>query len=256
MTKRMAVIGPDKEFFSVIRKNVLGFYPEISWVEFDNGFEFIAHCLNTNELPEIVFTEMFLFKIDGITVTDYLRTYLPDIGVVCVVDELDDNVISNVLEVGAVGLMNKSDTNMFYKITQSNDDVCRIIKTTLNDITSIHSAAHNSKHLFHYRNKFFAKYGITKRESLFLLLNATGLEYGEIATLMFISRKTVDNLFNSVAKKLGVQNRHNLTLFCIKMRLAKFSTVNTATTPKYSLSLKSNRHVQESPMDTDHISFN
>ncbi len=64
---------------------------------------------------------------------------------------------------------------------------------------------------------------------MFLLLNATGLEYEKIATLMFISKKTVDNLFNSVAKKIGVQNRHNLTLFCIKMRLARFATVKEPT---------------------------
>lgn len=227
MTKRVAVIGPDKEFFSDVKKNVLGFYPGICWFEFDNGFEFITHCLNTKELPEIVFTEMFLFKIDGIAVTDYLRTYLPEIGVVCVVDELEDNVISNVSEVGAAGLMNKSDASRLFKITYSNDDVCHILKTTLNDIASIHPAAY--KNLFHYRDTIFKKYGITKRESLFLLLNATGLDYGEIATLMFISRKTVDNLFNSVAKKFGVQNRHNLTLFCIRMRLTKFSTVKTDT---------------------------
>lgn len=228
MVKTVAVIGLDKGFFSVLKEKVLGLYPEMRWLEFDNGFEIINYCLNNKELPEIIFTEMFLLKIDGITLTDYLSTYLPDIGVVCVVDELDGNVISNVSEVGAVGLMNKSDANMLFKIIQSDDDVFRIMKTTLNDIASIHPAVH--KDLVHYRNTIFEKYGITKRESLFLLLNATGLEYGEIATLMFISRKTVDNLFNSVAKKFGIQNRHNLTLFCIRMKLAKFSTVKTATT--------------------------
>ncbi len=234
--KRVAVIGPDKEFFSVVKENILGFYPEMCWLEFDNGFEIISYCLNNKELPEIVFTEMFLFKIDGITLIDYLSTYLPDIGVVCVVDELDGNVISNVSEVGAVGLMNKSDASILFKIIHSNDDVCSIMKTTLNDIASIHAAVH--KDLFHYRDTIFLKYGITKRESLFLLLNATGLEYGEIATLMFISRKTVDNMFNSVAKKFVVQNRHNLTLFCIRMRLAKLSTVKNGYNSKYSLSLK------------------
>lgn len=33
-----------------------------------------------------------------------------------------------------------------------------------------------------------------------------------------------------VARKFGVQNRHNLTLFCIRMRLTKFSTVNAINT--------------------------
>lgn len=223
MFKRVALVGTDKKFFPFAKENLVGFYPNISWLEFDNGLEIINYCLNSKELPDIVITEMFLFKIDGIIVTDYLSTYFPDIGVICVVDELDGNIISNVTEVGAMGLINKSDPSILLKIIHSNDAIDSIMKTTLNDITPIHSAVSND--LFHYRNIIFKKYGITKRESLFILLNATGLEYGEIATLMFISRKTVENLFNSVAKKFGVQNRHNLTLFCMRMRLTKFSII-------------------------------
>lgn len=227
MIKRAAAIGLDKAYFSTVRKNMLEFYPEISWMEFDNGFEIIKYCLTNNELPEVVFTEMFLFKIDGITLTDYLSTYLPGISVVCVVDELDDHVINNISEVGATRLMKKPDASLVFKIVYSNDHFCSIIKACLNDIVSIHHAP--NKNLFHYRNTVFEKYGITKRESLFLLLNATGLEYGEIAALMFISRKTVDNLFNNVAKKISVQNRHNLTLFCIRMGLTILPTVKTDT---------------------------
>lgn len=226
MVKRVALVGPDKGFFAAVKKNLLAFYPEVCWLEFDNGFDIINHCLTQKELPEIVFTEMFLLKIDGISVTDYLSNYLPSIRVVCVVDELDQNVISAVSEVGAVALMDKPDVESLYRIICPEDNLCHVSRTTLQDIGSIHPAA--NKGLFHYRNSIFEKHGITKRESVFLLLNATGLEYGEIAALMFISKKTVDNLFNSVARKVGVQNRHNLTLFCIRMRLAKFSTVKTS----------------------------
>jgi len=230
MFKRVALVGTDKLFFSIFKKKILEFYPNIYWLEFDDGFEVINYCLSNKELPEIVFAEMFLLKIDGIIVTDYLSIYFPSIGVVCVVDELDGNLISNASEVGAVGLINKSDPGMLLKIIHSNDGFYRIMKTTFKNIITIHSVVH--KYLLDYRNTFFSKYGITKRESLFLLLNVTGLEYVEIASLMFISKKTVENLFNSVSKKLGVQNRHNLTLFCIKMRLTKFSIIKADSTPK------------------------
>ncbi|HCL04970.1 MAG TPA: hypothetical protein DHW64_02950 [Chitinophagaceae bacterium] len=230
MHKRIALVGADKDFFTIVKKNLLGVYPNVYWLEFNNGFEIINYCLSSKELPEIVITEMILFKIDGIIVTDYLSTYLPDIRVVCVVDELDGNLINNVAEVGAVGLINKPDPNILLKILYSNDDTYRIMNTTLNDIDLTHSTIYKS--LFHYRNTFFEKYGITKRESLFILLNATGLEYGEIAALMFIARKTVENLFNSVARKFGIQNRHNLTLFCIRMGLTKFSIIKADTSRK------------------------
>lgn len=225
MFKRVAFVGTDKAFFTFAKKNLLGFCPDVSWLEFDNGYEIINYCLNSKELPEIVFTEMLLLKIDGIIVTDYLTTYFPYIGVICVTDELDNQIIKNVAEVGALGLINKSAPTMLLKFINTNDDICSIIKTSVKNICPINAAT--PKGLFHYRYTIFKKYRITKRESLFLLLNATGLEYGEIAALMFISRKTVENMFNSVAKKFGVQNRHNLTLVCIRMRLTKFSIINT-----------------------------
>lgn len=223
MFKIVALVGINKDFFSVIKKNLLRFYPKVSLIEFNNGFEVINYCLNCKELPEIVITEMFLYKIDGIVLADYLSTYFPDIGVICVVDKLDGNLINNASDVGVMGLINKSDPCTLLMIAYSNDDTYRIIKTTLDDITLADSTIH--KNLFHYRDTFFKKYGITKRESLFILLNATGLEYREIAALMFITRKSVENLFYCVARKFGVQNRHSLTLFCIRMGLTKFSII-------------------------------
>lgn len=228
MINKVAVIGHDKTFFSLIEKNLLRIYPKIVCLEFNDGLEVITYCLRNKELPELIFTELFLDKIDGIALTDYISIYLPGIRVVCVVDEFDDNLIGNMAEVGVMALMSKSGTGRLFRIMHSNDGIYRIVNVDLNEIASLAPA--DRKALRYYRNAVFEKYGITKRESLFVLLNATGLDYSEIAMIMFISRKTVDNLFNSVARKFGVQNRHNLTLFCIRMRLTKFSTVNAINT--------------------------
>nr|WP_294991343.1 LuxR C-terminal-related transcriptional regulator [uncultured Sediminibacterium sp.] len=220
MFKKVAIVGPDKAFFSDVKENIFRINDQKCWLEFDNGYEIITYCLNNKELPDIVFVEMLPFKIDGIIVTDYLKTYLPEICVVCVFTELQGNIIRDVADVGAVGLMTKSDAAMLFKIVKSDSNGCGILKTSVNDIASIQATLHLE--YFKYRDETFKKCGITKREALFLFLNSTGLEYGEIAALMFISRKTVDNLFNSVAKKVGVQDRHNLTLFCIRMGLTRF----------------------------------
>ncbi len=42
MVKRVAVIGADKKFISVVKKNILGFYPELCWLEFNTGFALIT----------------------------------------------------------------------------------------------------------------------------------------------------------------------------------------------------------------------
>lgn len=227
MVKRAAFVGSDHESFSALRKNVFAFYPRISWLEFENGFEIILYCLTHKELPEIVFTEMLLSKIDGIVLTDYLNTCFPDMTVVCVVDEPEADLISYIAEVGAAGLVNKSDFGKFYKIIYENSNACHLAESGLKNIISENDKLNFP--LLHYRNTVCKRYGITNRESLFLLFNATGLEYSEIALLMFVSKKTVDNLFYSVARKIGVDNRHNLTLFCMRMKLIRFSTVKAPT---------------------------
>lgn len=43
----------------------------------------------------------------------------------------------------------------------------------------------------------------------------------EIAKLMFVERKTIDNVSANVAKKVNVKNRQNLTLFSIRNSLVK-----------------------------------
>lgn len=43
----------------------------------------------------------------------------------------------------------------------------------------------------------------------------------KIAKLMFVERKTIDNVSANVAKKVNVKNRQNLTLFSIRNSLIK-----------------------------------
>ena len=85
------------------------------------------------------------------------------------IEELDNNIVSDVTEVGAMGLLTKSNPSFFLKIIYSNDGIYNIKNTTLNEIAPTSAAVSNG--LFQYRNILFKNKGITKRESLFLLLS-------------------------------------------------------------------------------------
>jgi DNA-binding NarL/FixJ family response regulator len=134
MINKVAVIGHDKIFFSLLEKNLLRINPEMVCLEFNDGLETITYCLRNKELPELIFTELFLNKIDGITLTDYISVYLPGIRVVCVVDEFDDSLVGNMAEVGAVALMSKSDVGRLFRIMPSNDGIYRIVNADLNEM--------------------------------------------------------------------------------------------------------------------------
>lgn len=40
---------------------------------------------------------------------------------------------------------------------------------------------------------------------------------------MFVERKTIDNVFANVAKKINIKNRQNLTLFSIRNSLVRIA---------------------------------
>jgi DNA-binding NarL/FixJ family response regulator len=140
---------------------------------------------------------------------------------------MDSRTVDAAAAVGTKGLICKSDICTFFSIKHAGPDKYYPDTTTIKGLTE--SFCTVPTELFKHKQAIFTKYGITKRESMFLLLNAMGLDYREIAEIMFISVKTVDNLFNRVSKKLGTLNRHALTLFCIRMGLVKVATVQTGT---------------------------
>lgn len=67
---------------------------------------------------------------------------------------------------------------------------------------------------------------LTKRESLIVALNATGIETAEIAKLMFIERKTAENLFANASKKMSVKNRLDLALAALRVGLVKIARLS------------------------------
>jgi DNA-binding CsgD family transcriptional regulator len=60
------------------------------------------------------------------------------------------------------------------------------------------------------------RFGLSENEITFLRLASTDMTYKEIATLMKISPRTVDNYRDSLFIKLNVKSRVGLAIFAIK----------------------------------------
>jgi DNA-binding NarL/FixJ family response regulator len=193
-----------------------------------DGLE-LLNCLNTQkQLPDVLLVDINMPRIDGVTLTDFLTDNFPAIRVVGVSTYAEQDTINDMFECGAWGY-----------VLKPHIESCLVpaIKAVLRDevylslIPKINFTCEMRAALIAKRaeKKALTKnLGITKREHTFISLNATGLEYSEIANLMFVERKTLDRFFANISKKIEVKNRHNLALYSLRHGLVKIARYSGA----------------------------
>lgn len=81
------------------------------------------------------------------------------------------------------------------------------------------------KKIIDHKHSFWSKtvetdFKITIRERLFIALASTSLVYKEIGTLMNVEEATAQQMYNRLAKKLGLRSVKDLALFALQNGLA------------------------------------
>lgn len=186
-------------------------------VEALDGYALIDYC-NTKSVPDILLVDVNMLKMDGVAVASYLYDHYPQIKVIGVSTYTDREIVEDMLAVGAWGYVTKLNLGCLI------DAIRSVVNNTvyIDPFTQVDGSVRESLMLERKEQKAAnTQLHITKREATFITLNATGLEYAEIAKLMFVERKTIDNVFANVAKKINIKNRQNLTLFSIRNSLIK-----------------------------------
>jgi two-component system, NarL family, invasion response regulator UvrY len=79
--------------------------------------------------------------------------------------------------------------------------------------------------IIHHKQSFWNKpfeidFKLTKRERLFIALASTSLVYKEIGDLMHVEEATAQQMYNRLAKKLGLRSIKDLALFALQNGLA------------------------------------
>lgn len=172
---------------------------------FKNGQELI-NALNNKEInPKIILMDVNMPILNGIETTKILSKEFPDISVLALSVDEEENTIIQMLKSGAKGYLSKD---------IQKDILHLALTTTLN------------QGFFHTQNVTDALLGSLKkkneldelkeREIEFIQLACSDLTYREIADKMFLSPKTIDNYRDAVFSKLNIKNRVGLVLFAIK----------------------------------------
>ncbi len=219
MEKHKIVIVDDHSLFAGSLEGLINNFPhfEVQYVA-NNGQELIDNLSSENVFPDIILLDINMPVLNGIQTMVWLKSNHPQLDVLALSMEDNEDTIIKMLRYGAKGYLLKDIhpeelqnaleeviEKGFYYTDKVNDSLINSLILTDDNENETDTE--------------FIK--LNDRERTFLELACTEKTYKEIASKMFISPKTVDGYRDSLFKKFGVGNRIGLVLFAIKHEMVK-----------------------------------
>jgi DNA-binding NarL/FixJ family response regulator len=181
--------------------------------EADNGDEAVEATRKYK--PEIIVMDIAMPGMDGIEATRQIRQQFPDTEVVILSMHAKKAYIDQVLKAGAKG----------YVLKDSDEDcLLSAIDTVHNGGYFLDSPIADQVLSDYFRDKPRTNVKnpsdpLSEREKEVLRLLAEGHTNQEVADILFISRKTVENHRANIVHKTGIQGKVDLTKYAARLGL-------------------------------------
>ncbi|WP_316830753.1 response regulator transcription factor [Pedobacter aquatilis] len=159
---------------------------------------------------QLILMDINMPIMDGYAATRHVKKSHPNVNVLALSMHEDENAIIGMLKAGAGGYVLKGSTP---------SDLVIAIKAVIDKGFFINEMV--SGRLLFSLKQDEPKPLITEKELTFLQHCSTELTYKEIAELMNISPRTVDNYRESLFAKLNIKTRTGLVVYGIKHNLIK-----------------------------------
>ena len=173
-----------------------------------NGQELLDKLKNPKNIPDVVLMDVNMPILNGIDATKMVKENFPNVKVVALSVEKDEDVILGMLRAGAVGyLMKDSEKEVLLKALEQVVDEGYYHTNTVTRLL--------------VGNLIKGPTGeeLKEREIEFIKLACTEMTYKQIAEIMFVSPKTVEGYRDSLYEKLNIKNRIGLVLYAIRSHL-------------------------------------
>jgi len=211
MNKIDIIIVDDHMLFSQALNGLISNFNEFNVLTvLNNGKELVDYFSTNNKLPQIVLMDIQMPIMNGIEATQWLKENKPEMKVLALSMEADEDTILKMLRAGAKGYLLK-------------DIHPSILQHALNEVHSkgfyytenVTSTLLNSIDKPEQSNAIILK----ERELEFLKLCCSEMTYKQIAEHMFLSPKTVENYREALFEKLEAKTRIGLVLYAIREKI-------------------------------------
>ena len=199
-----------------------------------DGAEAINYLTKSKNLPDIIFLDVDMKKIDGITAVDYISDQFPSIKVIAFTNYSTTMVIDDMFACGAMGFVfkggiveNQYEKNIFgeYKTEDGHSLIAEVLNSVVRNVPYIderikYDLSKRDLLLAERKNTKQAvnkKYKLTRREKQIIGLNVFEVDYNTIATITSTSKRTVETNMSNLSKKFNVKNgREGVMAFCLR----------------------------------------
>ena len=173
-----------------------------------NGADLIEK-LKTKPLPKIVLMDVNMPIMNGIETTVWLTENHPEVSVLALTVEEDENTILKMIRAGAKGYLLKDVDKKTLELA-----LLKTIETGFYHSSAVMDVLVNS-----VTGKSGNQEILKDTEIEFLKLLCTEMTYKEIANKMNLSPKTIDGYRDNLFVKLNVKNRIGLVIYAIKNKI-------------------------------------
>ncbi|MFK5957498.1 MAG: response regulator transcription factor [Lutibacter sp.] len=211
MKKIDLLIVDDHVLFSQALNGLVSNFKEFNVLAtLNNGKELINYFLEDNLQPQIVLMDIQMPLINGIEATQWLKENKPEIKVLALSMEADEDIILKMLRAGAKGYLLK-------------DIHPSVLQHALNEVYTAgfyytENVTNTLLNSIHKKEKP-TTVKLKERELEFLKLTCSEMTYKQIAEKMFLSPKTIENYREALFEKLDAKTRIGLVLYAIKEKI-------------------------------------
>ena len=183
-------------------------------IEADNGEELLAQF--AEQMPDVVIMDLKMPVMDGIEATGIIRKKFPDVKVLVVTMYGEDKFIIHLMEIGANGYLLKNAEpeeirRSIYSVYENGYYFTDIVNKALLKKLSIKN---------NIKPSFNQDIELSEQEVEMLKLICEEKTQEEISEEISLSLHTVEEIQQSLIKKVGVRNMAGLVMYAIKNGIA------------------------------------
>ncbi|HLR19960.1 MAG TPA: response regulator transcription factor [Staphylococcus sp.] len=174
---------------------------------FSEGKSFLEY-IEAHDLPDIVLLDLVMPEMNGIEITEILKSKYPEVKILVLTSYIDDEHVISAIDKGADGYEMKD---------VEPEQLIKTIKKVLSGEKFIHPQAQNVIESVSKKPHFTNK--LSKRESEVLAEMSKGKTNKEIAETLFVSEKTVKTHVSHIFNKLQVTDRTQAAIYAMQNNL-------------------------------------